>query len=166
MNASMDYDIDIGKFSLKPHDSYYNNFILNMAKEETFAIKVIKEKNYPVLKIKNSKIIYLNRVIGEIREFIRSIESEIQLSSQKLAEAKSIKIVQEPLQTQTNKDDQIFASTKSNVMKIVIEDSCLVIPRSSRSKDIFVLMFKKLEAFIGNFTFYLSNYIKIMKQNL
>ena len=130
-----------------------------MSANHRLQIRVEKYNNNPVLKIKNGKIIYISRMITELKEFQKAVERNISIHAQKIADTESLKLAQNPAEEKKSGLD----TGKKSVMKLEIENSCLVVPRNSQSKDVFIAMFDKLEAYIGIF-FRIVNYLLIFKQ--
>jgi len=146
-NEQEPYRIDIDTFALVSYDSYYKNFITHMSNEHRLQIRIEEYNHSPVVKIKNGKIIYISRLITEIKEFQKAVEKEIMVNAQKLADTESLKLA--PKNPETPK--AALDTGKKSLFKLEIENSCLVMPRNSHSKDIFVAMFDKMEAYIGKY---------------
>jgi len=142
------YKVDIENLSIIPYDSYYKNFITHMSPAHRLQIRVEKSHTSPVVKIKNAKIIYLSRMITELKEFQKAVEKNISMNAQKLADTESLKLAPQPAETKKAELD----TGKKSVMKLEFENSCVVMPRSSHSKDVFIALFDKLEAFIDKET--------------
>lgn len=141
------YEITCTKFGVYPRNSYYNNFLVDMAPAYPMAIRIYKnqEEDSPVLHIQNSKIIYLERVIAEIKAFQRGIQREIETASQKISQV----TVTKP-QTDLKNYNKAGVSSRSVMFKLQLDNSCIVVPRDSKSQDVFIALFERVDATIGN----------------
>lgn len=134
------YEVRCGRFGVHPRNSYYGNFIVDMAPSYPMSIRLYKTEEYPVLHIQNSKIIYLERVIAEIKAFQRGINREIEAASQKISQVTAPK-------PQRNYD-RPGASSRSVMVKLQLDNSCIVVPRDSKSQDVLIALFERVDALI------------------
>jgi len=158
MNTKWDYDVDIEKISLSPYDSNYTNFFMKLSENQRLVFKIEKSQEYPLIRIQNAKIIYLERVIKELVHFNKELKEEIVEHSKSLLSSTCIfdKEYQEGADGDRESNIQHphqEAPEKMPFCKIIAENSVVIIPRNSKSEDFFALHAKKVLATIGKRAF-------------
>ena len=140
-----DYLTTLKSLSIIPYDSYYDNILIKMSKDKPIKLKIYNEDGYPTFYIKNAKLIYLERLFKEIKQFKSEIEKEISESSKKIVEGSPFK--QRRIQTKS------IHEGLGPVFRIKLKNSCFVFPRSSNSKDLTLLLFDKADVKFGIYCF-------------
>lgn len=139
------YEAEIGEISLIPYDSYYDNFMVPLDKSLPIKVTLLKKKHL-IIYIENSKVIYMNRVIQEIKQFKAEIEKEIAEHAKNIISHKSL----HSINTLTDIDS---ALQNEHIMRIKFRNSCFVIPRDCNSADVVVMLFDSAEVRIGKLIF-------------
>jgi len=120
---------------------------VDMGKDKTTNIIFYKEDERPTIHVTNCKVIYLGRVLKEFMRFNKEVRE--QLNKNALETLKyDLDLCQEPMLTKPKPPPKESKSP----FKMIFEDSCLVIPRNSKSKDAIVMLGKRSEVTIGNYT--------------
>jgi len=132
----------IKKLSVIPYDSYYDNILIPMSKSKSIKLKIYNEDDYPTFYIKNGKLIYLDRLFKEIKQFKSEIEKEISENSKQIANNSPFK-QRNPTKRRDEEDIGPF-------FRLKLKNSCCVFPRSSNSKDLVLLLFDKADVKFGN----------------
>jgi len=132
----------IKKLSIIPYDSYYDNVLINMSKNKSIKLKIYNEDDYPTFYIKNAKLIYLDRLFKEIKQFKSEIQKEISESSKKIANNSPFK-QRNPTKSRDEEDVGPF-------FRLKLKNSCFVFPRNSNSKDLVLFLFDKADVKFGN----------------
>lgn len=151
------YEAEIGEISLVPYNSYYDNFMVPLDKSMPLKIILLK-KTHPVLFVENSKVIYMSRVIQEIRLFKIEIEREIAEHARNIANYKV-------LQARNTLQGIDLPWQNKRIMSIKFHNSCLILPRACDSKDVVVMLFDSAEVRIGKCIFITYRKIILGKEN-
>ena len=153
IDTKMDYRAEFGRFSLIPCNCDYENFLMDLSSEDRMIVRLFKKDEYPVLAVRNAKIIYVARVIKELVQYKKELQEKIIATSKSLRdEASAYDCIYADNEVEKNIEDQEF--DKTPFFKVLITDSAIIVPRNSKSKDVFVLSAKKILTTIGKLAIY------------
>ncbi len=140
------YRAEVEDISLQPYESTYQDIFTNMVKDKPMYVRVYKQDGIPVFHFENAKVIYISRTIKELMKFNKELTAELhnvanQVIDLSLRSTSQIKI-------QSNADEE---KPKTHPFKFLFEESCLALPRDSKSKDVLVIMGKMTQLTFGKF---------------
>lgn len=138
-NFKLDFDI----ISFEPHDTAYKNVFMSTRKDTPLRLSVRYANDYPEIVIKDAKLTYIARAIKELTLFNKEIKAKILENSDDLQERMNEKVGKLDSKAEEVVKEEPFLGIK-------IINSCLIIPRDSKSPDIFVGNFDEVEAKISN----------------
>lgn len=153
---SLDYNIDfkpsytatIGKLSLIPggKECYYDNFFVNLSAHQPMKVQLLKEEEYPTLVLQNCKIIFMHKIIQELKKFKKELTEEILTNSRMIMTKNSIydKSMSAGIKEEKEKDRE-----NKPMMRILIKNSCIVVPRTTVSKDALFLFSDHVKVKVG-----------------
>jgi len=145
-----EYLVEIEKFSLIPYDSYYDNFFVNLSPNKSMKIKIYKDGGYPTIEGYHGKVMYMNRILQEFKKFKKELTLELTEASKAVITDNSILEKSIEAKAQAKK---LADPPKKGLVKIRIRDSCIVVPRTSNSKDSLVIFGESAEVKVGKIIF-------------
>lgn len=135
LDMNKEYRGEIDKISLLPHDSYYENIFNNMSKDKPMTFKIYREDKCPVYHFTNCRLIYLSRVLKELTRFNKEVSDSIAKQAETVLDLS----VNEP-DSLSVQSQEIPEEKTTPIFKLYLDDSCLVVPRDSTSKDVVIIM--------------------------
>ena len=133
-----DYRAEIDKLLLVPYNSYYGSLFMDVSKDKPMKVKIYKQDNLPVIHLQNSRIVLINRAVKELLRFKKELFDELNNSSNVILDISSQ--INKYLDIDTNQDPEKIGGSP---YRIVTEDSYLIIPKDSNSRDVLVLSTKR-----------------------
>ena len=134
-----EYRAEIDSLGFMPYDSFYENLVTSLAGGNLTNIRLYKEDGYAVFVGHGCRLIWLARAIREVQLFQRDVTNQLKDSTKYL-----MLDITDPPSKQEQQQKNVERKPGFR-MKIRLEDSCVVIPRSSKSKDVIVAVAKMIE---------------------
>jgi len=131
------YRAEIEDISLQPYESSYQDIFTNMVKDKPMYTRVYKQDGQPVFHFENCKVIYISRTIKELMKFNKEITAELQNVATQVVDLSMKSTSQMKIQPNDNEEKPYTAP-----FKFLFEESCLALPRDSKSKDVLIIMGK------------------------
>ena len=140
-----DYRAEIDKLLLVPFNSYYGSLFMDVSKDKPMKVKIYKQDNLPVIHLQNSRILLINRAVKELMRFKKEFFDELNNSSNIILDVSSQ--INKYLDIDNNQDPEQIGGSP---YRIVTEDSYIIIPKDSNSRDVLVLSTKRTIIDISN----------------
>jgi len=146
MDPHGEYLVMIEKFSLIPYDSYYDNFFVNLSPDKPMKIKIYKENEYITIEGYHGKVIYMNRILQEFKRFKKQLTLELTQASKDVIPNNLILEKSLEAKAKAKKDAD---PPKKPLVRIRVRDSCIIVPRTTNSKDALVIFGESAEVKVG-----------------
>ena len=141
------YRAEVEDISLKPNDSSYQNIFTNMVKHRPIYTRVYKQDGKPVFHFENCRVTYISRTIKELMKWNKEFTSELNNVALQVTDL-SLKASQIKSQSQTEEEEKPTTAP----FKLLFEESCVALPRDSKSKDVLVVLGRMTEMTFGKFS--------------
>jgi len=109
-------------------------------------VKFFKEEDYPTLLLQNCKIVFMNRILQELKKFKKELTEDILTNSRMILTKNSV--YEKSMPTGIKEEAEI---ENKPMMKIMITNSCIVVPRTTVSQDALVLFADRVNVKVGKF---------------
>jgi len=153
MELNGNYRAEVENISLKPNDSSYQNIITNMIKDRPMYIRVTKQDGKPHFHFENCRVTYISRTIKELMKWNKEFTAELKNVATQVQDLTLRASQIGSLKSQSTLEDE---KPTTAPFKLLFEDSCLALPRDSKSRDVLVIMGRMTEITLGSETRYIE----------